>query len=161
MKVPRPLVCIVMAIIVVVSAISSSAARRSSGQSLRTRADNEEETFVISRGADGKAVCRRANATEHERIINRDRQGRFRVIYGGAPKRSLLSFSPTWTDLTSGLTLQPSAGLRIILHGTTQLEQNQQAKSAFIVAANRWEAIISTPINSGEKPVGARHGDRF
>src|SRR6185369_9101890 len=42
--------------------------------------------------------------------------------------------------------LLPSAGLRIVLHGTTQLEQNQQAKNAFITAANRWEAVIATPI---------------
>src|SRR6185295_19381057 len=47
---------------------------------------------------------------------------------------------------TSGLALFPSAGLRIVLHGTAQLEQNQQAKAAFIQAANRWEAVIATPI---------------
>ena len=36
--------------------------------------------------------------------------------------------------------------MRIVLHGTAQLDQNQAAKNAFIVAANRWEALISTPV---------------
>jgi N-acetylneuraminic acid mutarotase len=74
--------------------------------------------------------------------------GPTRVIYSGAPRRQDMPYgSELWTsDETRGLALQASAGLRIVLHGTSQLEQNQTAKNAFIVAANRWEAIISTPI---------------
>jgi len=71
-----------------------------------------------------------------------------RTIYSGAPRRKEMPFgTEAWTsDETTGLALKVSAGLRIVLHGTNQLEQNQNAKNAFIVAANRWEAIISTPI---------------
>jgi N-acetylneuraminic acid mutarotase len=71
-----------------------------------------------------------------------------RVIYSGAPRRKDLPYgSQLWiSDEAGGLALQVSAGLRIVLHGTSQLEQNQAAKNAFIAAANRWEAIISTPI---------------
>ena len=74
--------------------------------------------------------------------------GSTRVIYSGAPRRQDMPYgNERWTsDETAGLALQVSAGLRIVLHGTSQLEQNQTAKNAFIVAANRWEAIISTPI---------------
>lgn len=37
-------------------------------------------------------------------------------------------------------------GLKIILRGTTQLENNAQAKAAFLRAAAYWEAIIASPI---------------
>src|SRR6266566_3622891 len=60
----------------------------------------------------------------------------------GAPKNSN-SNAPRNEQLPN---IQPSAGLRIILHGTSQLNQNAIARNAFIVAANRWEAIISTPV---------------
>ena len=46
----------------------------------------------------------------------------------------------------TGTPLLPSAGIRIVLHGTQQLQNNPTARDAFIVAANRWEALISTPI---------------
>jgi hypothetical protein len=39
-----------------------------------------------------------------------------------------------------------AAGLTIILRATSQLENYPQAKAAFIAAAARWEAVISTPI---------------
>jgi hypothetical protein len=67
------------------------------------------------------------------------------LIYEGASreKASALSMS---SDSTGMPTLLTSAGLRIVLHGTTQLNQNLQAKNAFIVAANRWEAVIANPI---------------
>ncbi|HEU5130926.1 MAG TPA: NF038122 family metalloprotease, partial [Pyrinomonadaceae bacterium] len=71
--------------------------------------------------------------------------GATRIIYNGASKdRARLSAERSGDN--SLLALQPSAGLRIVLHGTTQLEQNQQAKNAFIIAANRWEAVIANPI---------------
>src|SRR5690349_16480403 len=111
------------------------------------QANNDEETFVVARDANGKTVCRNANTQEHERITSRNRNDKFKLIYGGAPVKSKTSLSATtWTDPTTGLTLLPSAGLHIVLHATTQLDQNTAAKNAFIVAANRWEAIISTSI---------------
>jgi len=73
--------------------------------------------------------------------------GATRLIYSGASRgKGGLTAERSVNDPTTGLALFPSAGLRIVLHGTTQLEQNQQAKNAFIVAANRWEALIATPI---------------
>lgn len=46
-----------------------------------------------------------------------------------------------------GQTLETqAAGLTIVLRATRQLENYPQAKAAFIAAAARWEAVISTPI---------------
>src|SRR5262249_54674748 len=40
-----------------------------------------------------------------------------------------------------------SSGLLITLRATPQLESFPQAKAAFLVAAARWESLISTPIS--------------
>src|SRR6476660_4619265 len=106
------------------------------------------QAFVVSRNERGETVCREATSEERQKVAARSGGGSMRVIYSGAPRRKDL---PTGTQLwisdeAAGLPLQVSVGLRIVLHGTSQLEQNQAAKNAFIVAANRWEAIISTPI---------------
>ncbi|HEV7890689.1 MAG TPA: NF038122 family metalloprotease [Pyrinomonadaceae bacterium] len=108
--------------------------------------------LVVYQDENGDAVCRAADSAELQRIL--DRRGEKHVIYSGAPTtrtasgkvvNSPLAFATT-TDTTQ-LALLPSAGLHIFLHGTSQLEANQAAKNAFIVAANRWESRISTPIN--------------
>src|ERR1044072_3119332 len=137
---------ITVATLLVLQSISTLAARRHVNRAITAQTANDEETFVITRNANGKTVCRIATAQEHDQIVKRDRNGKFKLIYGGAPKKAPFSFSTTWIEPTTGLALQPSAGLHIVLHATTQLDQNTQAKNAFIVAANRWEAIIATPI---------------
>lgn len=107
----------------------------------RSAGGSNEEILVLYRNERGETTCREATRTERE-LINSRRSGAgpTRIIYSGAPR------DPEKAQSETGLNLLPSAGLRIVLHGTTQLEQNQQAKDAFIIAANRWEAIISTPI---------------
>lgn len=104
--------------------------------------------FIVSQNERGEFVCREATSEERQRAAARSGGGPTRVIYSGAPRRKdLPAGTQLWiSDEAAGLPLQVSVGLRIVLHGTTQLEQNQAAKNAFIVAANRWEAIISTPI---------------
>lgn len=106
------------------------------------------QAFVVSQNERGEIACREATSEESHMTTARSGGGPMRVIYSGAPRRGDMPYgSEQWTsDETAGLVLQVSAGLRIVLHGTSQLEQNQTAKNAFIVAANRWEAIISTPI---------------
>ena len=107
----------------------------------------DEQIFVVYRNEHGEFACRDATKTERERITGRRGGGATRLIYNGAPREGSKSGGPRTTSVSPiALALQPSAGLRIILHGTTQLDQNQQAKNAFIVAANRWEAVIATPI---------------
>ena len=121
-------------------------ARTQTGWSPSAGGADASQAFVLYQDEQGETICRQATAAERQRIVERA-GGPTRVIYEGAPLRSQMLYGSMWTpDPMSGLMLQPSAGLRIVLHGTTQLEQNQEAKNAFIVAANRWESIISTPI---------------
>jgi alpha-tubulin suppressor-like RCC1 family protein len=94
----------------------------------------------------GDIACRAATKAERDAINSRTNAGPTRIIYAGAPRDSESNAQRSESDTTPGLNLLPSAGLRIVLHGTTQLDQNQEAKNGFIVAANRWEAIVSTPI---------------
>lgn len=102
--------------------------------------------FVMYMNPQGEVVCRVATASERRQIM--ERKGESRLIYAGAPRRDATSASDSnlSTPPANLPNLQPSAGLRIVLHGTTQLDQNPTAKNAFIVAANRWEARISTPV---------------
>ena len=111
-----------------------------------------EDSFILYQNEQGETVCRPATAEERARI--RAAAGTH-VIYRGAPlRRRVTTFgyevlepnaAVTAQDST-GLALLPSAGLTIVLQGTAQLEANPAAKAAFIAAANRWEAVISTPI---------------
>ena len=145
MKLKRQFLSLLCAMILVLglsSLVVSGKARRS----FQSDAPGDQQTFVVYQAENGETVCREADATEHQRIIKYRTRGPTKVIYSGAPLRNQLPFATTWRDPITGLTLQPSVGLRIVLHGTSQLDQNQEARNAFIVAANRWEAIISTPI---------------
>lgn len=109
---------------------------------------DQYRAFVVYENERNEIVCRTASESEQKQIASRSGGGQTKLIYPGAPLRKEMPYgAETWTlGQKSNLTLLPSAGLRIVLHGTTELEQNQTAKNAFIVAANRWEAIVSTPI---------------
>lgn len=116
---------------------------------INDKASANSQAFVMTVNAQGEATCRLATPSERSQIMQRsgDRQ----VIYAGAPRRNtagVKDFGPNAPPNDHLPNLQPSAGLRIVLHGTTQINQsqNQAARNAFIVAANRWEAIISTPV---------------
>ena len=111
-----------------------------------TISTNGDDTFVIYQNERGETTCRRATKAERDQINSRQKGGPTRVIYAGAPRRRDKTNEQMAVESPPGVNLLPSAGLRIVLHGTTQLEQNQTAKNAFIVAANRWEAIVATPI---------------
>jgi hypothetical protein len=105
------------------------------------------QVFVMRRNAAGEVTCRSATPAELVQFSKRD--GDSHVIYSGAPRRAP-NGAKQWTMNgpagAPSLKLQTSAGLQIVLHATSQLNQNLTAKNAFIVAANHWEGIISTPI---------------
>jgi hypothetical protein len=108
-----------------------------------------EDAFVLARNAQGQATCRVATAAERHSIMQR--RGDSYVIYAGAPRGDAALQKKSGITVNGSVPstpLLPSAGLHIILHGTAQFNQaeNQTAKNAFIVAANRWEALIATPI---------------
>jgi hypothetical protein len=145
--------CLIVALCWTIWGPTSSHAGRAVPPPLQTEAwtsstSTNDEIFIIYRNERGQFACREANKTERERINKRPGGGETRLIYNGAPRRSKggLSAERLVDDPATGLALFPSAGLHIVLHGTTQLEQNPQAKNAFIIAANRWEAVIATPI---------------
>ncbi|HEX8189681.1 MAG TPA: NF038122 family metalloprotease, partial [Pyrinomonadaceae bacterium] len=108
-----------------------------------------ENSFVIYQDEKGETACRVATPAEHERMRA---DGATHVIYRGAPTRRKVTdygydvLEPNSVEHTSGLALLPSAGLTIVLQGTAQLDANPAARNAFIIAANRWESIISTPV---------------
>ncbi|HXC71652.1 MAG TPA: NF038122 family metalloprotease [Pyrinomonadaceae bacterium] len=111
-----------------------------------TLSPEDDDTLVIYQNERGETTCRRATKAERDRINSRQKGGSTRLIYAGAPRKGDQTNEQMAVESPTGVNLLPSAGLRIVLHGTTQLEQNQTAKNAFIVAANRWEAIVATPI---------------
>src|ERR1044071_2086322 len=120
---------------------SGSDAQRSTAQ--YTAAD--DEIFIVYRDAEGRYACRAANKEERDRINRHPRGGPTNFIYNGASREKARALKLP-SDSTVMPALQTSAGLRIVLHGTNALNSNPQAKNAFIVAANRWEAVIATPI---------------
>ena len=108
-----------------------------------------DESFILYQNERGETVCRVATPQERERIHE---GGDTRVIYRGAPMRRAHTdggdeyLTANAAEDSTGLPLLPSAGLTIVLQGTAQLDANPTAKNAFIAAANRWEAVISTPV---------------
>ena len=151
----RTLLLCLLALLIASAGMASLVARAQNESSANNQnnASNEKASpsgaaFVIYMNAQGEATCRVATPSERRQIMQRS--GESRVIYAGAPRRDATSakdLSPNAPPANLP-NLLPSAGLRIVLHGTTQLDQpqNQAAKNAFIVAANRWEALISTPV---------------
>ena len=158
------LVLLSCALSIVALCVSPASAQHFSNPNLSST-QSEQDAFVIRRTSTGDSSCREATDVERASISQRRKDQSFVLIYGGAPTRRSQSKVEGFVESASGLTLQPSAGLHIVLHGTAQLNQNQQAKNAFIVAANRWEAVISTPItvvldvDFGPTFFGAPYGD--
>jgi uncharacterized protein (TIGR03437 family) len=80
----------------------------------------------------GQIVCR--DATEEETRVMRQRD----------PEPQLRAINHEESSALSPA--QSQDGMKIILRGTPQLEQTPAAKAAFIRAAQRWEAVIQSPI---------------
>src|SRR6185369_322730 len=98
-----------------------------------------EDVFILYQNERGETTCRPATKAERDQINSGRSGGPARVIYPGAPRERDGANAMSTLESETGLNLLPSAGLRIVLHGTTQLDNTPAAKNAFIVAANRWE----------------------
>ncbi len=107
---------------------------------LHPLADNQSEQFYalpyptgqVIESENGQIVCRDATEEEARAMQQRDPEQQLRAIND---------------EETSALSrAQSQNGLKIILRGTPQLEQTPAAKAAFIRAAQRWEALIQSPI---------------
>ncbi len=90
--------------------------------------------YIIYETPSGETGCRLATAAERANL----RRGGD----AGVGLRQINHLGGKGETATDAL----SAGLTIILRGTAQLEANPTAKQAFIAAAAKWEAIISSPI---------------
>ena len=172
MKLRNRILACLLASLTALAGLVSAVASAQTGDAAPAKGQKNYATFVIYRDASGEIACRVATAEERRRIMDA-RDGDLHLIYRGAPRTrtpagvvesesySTSSEGYSTSDVSSGKdggistsaattslpALLPSAGLHIFLHGTSQLEQNQAAKNAFIVAANRWESLISNPIN--------------
>src|SRR6185503_2965437 len=139
--------CLLVALCWLVFGSSGSDAQRATLQTSTPSFSTvpDDEIFIVYRDANGRYACRAANKAERDRINRRSGGGPTHFIYNGASREKARALR-----LPSGSTVMPalqtSAGLRIVLHSTNALNSNPQAKNAFIVAANRWEAVIATPI---------------
>jgi len=138
-----------IASLVATAQIDTSAISSPGNIAINDKGSASAQAFVMTLNAQGEATCRLATPSERTRIMQRS--GDSQVIYAGAPRRDasgVKDFGPNAPPNEQFPNLQPSAGLRIVLHGTSQFNQsqNQAARNAFIVAANRWEALISTPV---------------
>ncbi|MCA1592101.1 MAG: NF038122 family metalloprotease [Acidobacteria bacterium] len=98
-------------------------------------------TFVISQAEDGETACHEATP-EEARIYNHESGvGLHRINHLEQESNSALA-----PEASGSNALNSSTGLTIVLRATTQLEQNAEAKAAFIRAAATWESIITSPI---------------
>ena len=91
-------------------------------------------TYVIYQTPSGETGCREATPAELAAI---ERGGE-----SGEGLRQINHLKASGAAETEAL----SAGLTIVLRGTSQLDANPTAKQAFINAAAKWEAIISNQI---------------
>src|SRR4051794_26072846 len=80
----------------------------------------EDEAFVLYQNERGEFACRSATKAESDQLVD-GRGGGSWVVYEGAPMRKdVNSVGERWKpNVNSPLNLLPSAGLRIVLHGTT------------------------------------------
>lgn len=137
-----------LATLVATAQIDTSAFNGPGNLTINDKGSASAQAFVLTMNARGDATCRMATPSERRQIMQR--RGASHVIYAGAPRPGATNGKDSSPNAPPANlpNLQPSAGLRIVLHGTTQFNQsqNQAAKNAFIVAANHWEALISTPV---------------
>jgi hypothetical protein len=95
-------------------------------------------SFVIYQGSNGETVCRDATLAEGRALKSSASSTGFRQI-NHLKNQTMLAESGSG-EVPAG------SGLTIVLRASSQLDQNPQAKAAFIAAAAKWEALIHDPI---------------
>ncbi len=95
--------------------------------------------FVVYQRPNGETVCRDATLAEGSALKRSSSSSGFRQI-NHLKNQTMLAPG-------SGDGEVPAASrLTIVLRASAQLDQNAQAKAAFIAAAAKWEALIQDPI---------------
>ncbi len=107
-------------------------------QTPQYQSSSDGSAFVIYQDANGQTICRDATLAEGRALNSSASSAGFHQI----------NHLKNQTMLTAGNAgaVPAGAGLTIVLRASSQLEQNPQAKAAFIAAAARWEALIQDPI---------------
>ncbi|MDQ3685583.1 MAG: NF038122 family metalloprotease [Acidobacteriota bacterium] len=101
--------------------------------------ENEQEGFIIYQ-SDGEVACRDATDVEAREIDRRDPDVKLIVLRDEAKEIGLLETEQYSANAEA-------TGLKIILRGTTRLDQQYpDVKAAFIRAAAVWESLIKSDI---------------
>jgi len=109
----------------------------SANQSPTYQSSSDGSAFIVYQGPNGQTVCRDATLAEGRALKSSARSSGFHQI----------NHLKNQTMPASGSGEAPAgSGLTIVLRASAQLEQNPQAKAAFIAAAAKWEALIQDPI---------------
>ena len=95
----------------------------------------ENDYYLIYQGENGDTVCREADALER------------RELQKIAPK-NLRQINHTGENALAAMSTTENAGtnLTIVLRATANLDSNAPAKAAFLRAAAKWEAVVTSPI---------------
>jgi hypothetical protein len=96
-------------------------------------------SFVVYQGPNGETVCRDATLAEGRALKSSANSSGFRQI-NHLKNQTMLAAGSGAGEVPAG------SGLTIVLRASSQLDQNPEAKAAFIAAAAKWEALIQNPI---------------
>lgn len=102
---------------------------KSSSSSPQLEAHDHAGVFILRRGA-GEVTCHDATPLEAQQFSAPIAEDQLHVL----------------TDATGAVRTQAIDGLTLTLRGTQQLENNPQAKAAFMRAAETWMGLIKSPI---------------
>lgn len=95
--------------------------------------------FVVYQGSNGETICRDATLAEGRALKSSVSSTGFRQI-NHLKNQTMLAAGSGSGEAPAG------SGLTIVLRASAQLDQNPEAKAAFIAAAAKWEALIQNPI---------------
>jgi hypothetical protein len=96
-------------------------------------------SFVVYQGPNGETICRDATLAEGRALKSSANSSGFRQI-NHLKNQTMIAAGSGAGEVPAG------SGLTIVLRASSQLDQNPEAKAAFIAAAAKWEALIQNPI---------------
>lgn len=103
------------------------------------QSSSDGSAFVVYQGPNGQTVCRDATLAEGRAFKSSASSYGFHQI-NHLKNQQMLTASDGSGEVPA------ASGLTIVLRSSSQLDQNPEAKAAFIAAAAKWEALIKDPI---------------
>lgn len=151
---PRAALALALAFVLLNSSLAAMAqgnVTRGAGASPKEKAytaTRDSDAYVIHKSDDGGTTCRDASPEEKSAMAEQTgalSHDQIAQDIGLHQINHLDEVGPNSPNDPQAVGAE-AVGMKIILRGTSQLEQNPAAKNAFIAAAARWEAIIKNPI---------------